>query len=124
MKRAINGDVLSFLNKDGIAVATMTETIGDNSMCSVVLSGKINNENSYDIADELLALVSTGNGLTLDIGSLDYMSYTFADLLVQIEVQMEKTSWESVPILNMPVNIYNTLREQGCISSLDYTLKE
>ena len=73
---------------------------------------------------------NAGNGpepiewIILDMSDTTYVSNTFAEMMVQLQIRMERTEFESMPIQNMPQEIYRFLKERGCITSLDYELKE
>ena len=124
MKRIANSEGISFLDDKEQPVASLTEEKKDDNTWMIQLKGNITNECAADIADELFALISTDNGIILDMGETQYVSGSFADLLVQLQIRMEKTGFDSMPIRNMPEEIFNSLKEYGCIYSLDYELKE
>ena len=124
MKRNVSGDTLSFLDDGGKTTAELTEQKKEDNVWLVRLKGSIGNDCAYDVADELLAIASVGNGIILDMSDTTYVSNTFAEMLVQLQIRMERTEFESMPIQNMPQEIYRFLKERGCITSLDYELKE
>ena len=124
MKRIAEGGALKFLDDRGNTAAELLEEKKDSNVWQITLKGSIGNDCAYDVADELFALISTGNGVILDMTDTTYISNTFAELLVQLQIRMEDTDFESMPIQNMPQEIYHSLKERGCITSLDYELKE
>ena len=124
MKGNVSGDTLSFLDDGGKTTAELTEQKKEDNVWLVRLKGSIGNDCAYDVADELLAIASVGNGIILDMSDTTYVSNTFAEMLVQLQIRMERTEFESMPIQNMPQEIYRFLKERGCITSLDYELKE
>ncbi len=124
MKRNVSGDTLSFLDDGGKTTAELTEQKKEDNVWLVRVEGSIGNDCAYDVADELLAIASVGNGIILDMSDTTYVSNTFAEMLVQLQIRMERTEFESMPIQNMPQEIYRFLKERGCITSLDYELKE
>lgn len=125
MKRVANREGISFFDDQEQLVASLIEDKKDDHTWMIHLKGNIINECAHDIADELFALISTNNGIILDMSETNYVSGTFAELLVQLQVRMEKTEFESMPIQNMPEEIFHSLKEEhGCIYSLDYELKE
>ena len=124
MKRSVKGSAVSFTDDIGKLIAQLTEEKKEDKVWQARLSGSVTNECANDIADELYAIISVNNGIILDMSDTQYVSSTFAELLVQLQVRMEKTEFESMPIQNMPVEIYRSLKEGGCITSLDYELKE
>lgn len=124
MKRIVQGDTLSLADGDGTVAAQVYEKLEENGICVVSLSGSINNEGAYDVGDELMALASAGKGIVLDMSGLTYLSNALAELLVRMQIRMEQTEYETMLIRNMPAEIYQMLKKQGCITSLDYELKE
>lgn len=124
MKRIVNGDSLQFKDEKDNIVAELIEKRTGKDIWSVYIKGTINNDCAYDISDELFALISAENGIILDMSETTYVSSTFAEMLVQLQIKMENTDFESMPIQNMPPEIFRSLKEKGCIMSLDYELKE
>ena len=124
MKRIVTGDSLKFLDDRGNAVAELVEQRMENNVWSMQLKGSISNDCAYDVSDELFALISADNGIILDMSDTTYVSNTFAEMLVQLQIKAENTDFESIPIQNMPLEIFRSLKERGCITSLDYELKE
>ncbi len=124
MKRIVMGDSLQFMDDNGQAVVEVIEKKLENNVWLVHLKGTITNELAYDVADELFALISVKNGIVLDMSETSYVSSAFAEMLVQLQIKMENTDYESMPIQNMPSEIFRSLKERGCITSLDYELKE
>ena len=124
MKRIANEDSLQLMDDRGNTVAEMVEKKKEDNLLLVYLKGALGNECAYDVSDELLALISVGNGIILDMSETTYISSTFAEMLVQLQIKMENTDFESMPIQNMPAEIYHSLKANGCIASLDYELKE
>lgn len=124
MRRVVNGNTLKFLDANGNAVVELAEKKANNSICLIQIKGSISNDCAYDVSDELFALISVGQGIILDLSETTYVSSTFAEMLVQLQIKLENTVFESMPIQNMPHEIYVSLKERGCITSLDYELKE
>ena len=124
MKKIIRDDGISFIEDGGKTIVSISEQAKEKNVWEIKLSGSVSNDCAYDIADELFAIISVGNGIILDIGEAVYLSSTFAEQLVQLQIRMEKTDFESMPIINMPTSILKVLKSQGCITSLDYELKE
>ena len=124
MKRIISSDTLRLLDGSGKAVAELMEQKKENNVWLVRLKGSVSSDCAYDVADELFALISVGNGIILDMSDTAYISDTFAEMLVQLQIKAENTDFESMPIQNMPSEIYQSLKKRGCITSLDYELKE
>ena len=124
MKRNVSGDTLSFLDDSGNTAAELTEQKKEDNVWLIKIKGSIGNDCAYDVADELLAIASVGNGIILDMSDTTYVSNPFAEMMVQLQIRMERTEFESMPIQNMPQEIYRFLKERGCITSLDYELKE
>ena len=124
MKRIVNGNSLRFVDDNGGTVAELVENRAENNVWLVHLKGSISNDCAYDVSDELFALISVENGIILDMSETTYVSSTFAEMLVQLQIKMENTDFESMPIQNMPSEIFRSLKERGCITSLDYELKE
>ena len=63
-------------------------------------------------------------GIILDMNDTVYISDAFANLLIQLQIRLENTDYESLPIQNMPKTVYQDLKDHGYIASLDYELKE
>ncbi len=124
MKRNVSGDSLGFLDDSGNTAAELTEQKKEDNVWLIKLKGSIGNDCAYDVADELFAIASVGNGIILDMSDTTYVSNTFAEMMVQLQIRMERTEFESMPIQNMPQDIFRFLKERGCITSLDYELKE
>lgn len=124
MNRIVNGNSLRFVDDNGGTVAELVENRAENNVWLVHLKGSISNDCAYDVSDELFALISVENGIILDMSETTYVSSTFAEMLVQLQIKMENTDFESMPIQNMPSEIFRSLKERGCITSLDYELKE
>ena len=124
MKRMVRGDSLRFLDDNGNTVAELVEKKADNNTWIISIRGSVSNDCAYDISDELFAVISAGRGIILDMGETTYVSSTFAEMLVQLQIRMESTDFESMPIRNMPSGVFQSLKERGCITSLDYELKE
>ena len=124
MKRTVTADSLQFMDPDGNTVAELAEKKLEDDVWMIQLKGSIGNDCAYDVSDELFALISAGNGIILDMSETTYVSSSFAELLVQLQIRMENTEYESMPIQNMPKQIFRSLQERGCITSLDYELKE
>ena len=124
MKRIVSENTLTFLNDSGNIVAELIEEKKEDDVWLVYLKGSVGNDCAYDIADELFALISVDAGIILDMSDTDYVSDTFADLLIQLQIRLEKTDYESLPIQNMPKAVYQSLKDHSYITSLDYELKE
>ena len=124
MNRIVNDNSLRFVDDNGTTVAELVENRAENNVWLVHLKGSICNDCAYDVSDELFALISVENGIILDMSETTYVSSTFAEMLVQLQIKMENTDFESMPIQNMPSEIFRSLKEKGCITSLDYELKE
>ncbi len=124
MQRIVTKNSLQFADDNGNAFAELVEEKTDSDVWRIHIKGSINNDCAYDVSDELFALVSTGNGIILDMSETAYISSTFAEMLVQLQIKLENTGFESMPIENMPSEIFRSLKERGCITSLDYELKE
>ena len=124
MNRIVNDGSLRFVDDNGSTIAELVENRAENNVWLVHLKGSISNDCAYDISDELFALISVENGIILDMSETTYVSSTFAEMLVQLQIKMENTDFESMPIQNMPSEIFRSLKERGCITSLDYELKE
>lgn len=124
MKRVVNSNGLKFLDENGNAVVELIENKKDNEVWLIQVKGSISNECAYDVSDELFAIISVGQGIILDLGETTYVSSSFAEMLVQLQIKLENTAFESMPIQNMPPEIFRSLKERGCITSLDYELKE
>ena len=124
MKRIVTGDSLKFVDDGGKEIAELEEQKKEKDVWLIRLKGSISNDCAYDAADELFALISVGNGIILDMADTAYISDTFSERLVQLQIEMEGTEFESMPIQNMPQAIYRSLKELGRIASLDYELKE
>lgn len=124
MRKNIRHDGISFTDDSGKTIASISEHAKEEKVWRIKLNGSVNNDCAYDIADELFALISVGNGIILDMSDTVYLSSTFAEQLVQLQIHMENTDFESMPIINMPAEVFQTLKTQGCITSLDYELKE
>ena len=122
MTRTVAGNALIFRSENG-NTTKMIEEKKDN-VWLIQLQGSIGNDCAYDIADELFALISVNQGVVLDMNDTTYISSTFAELMVQLQIRMEKTDFDTMPIKNMPKPIFQSLKEMGCIYSLDYELKE
>lgn len=124
MKRRVNGDSLQFIDDNGNVVAELVEIRTEKNVWMIHLKGSVSNDCAYDVSDELFALISVENGIILDMSETTYVSSTFAEMLVQLQIKMENTEFESMPIQNMPPEVFRSLKERGCITSLDYELKE
>lgn len=123
MKRAVTENSLAMIDEKGNVVAELKEQKRED-LWLVHLNGSVGNDCSYDIEDELFALVSLGYGLILDMSETTYVSDTFAKVLIRLQIRMENSDYESMPIQNMPSTVYQALKERGYIASLDYELKE
>ena len=124
MNKIVNDNSLRFVDDNGSTVAELVENRAENNIWLVYLKGSISNDCAYDVSDELFALISVENGIILDMSETTYVSSTFAEMLVQLQIKMENTDFETMPIQNMPSVIFRSLKERGCITSLDYELKE
>lgn len=124
MRRVVNNNVLKFIDENGNAVVELVENKTDNDVWLIQIKGSISNDCAYDVSDELFAIISIGQGIILDLSETTYISSTFAEMLVQLQIKLESTDFESMPIQNMPPEIFRSLKERGCITSLDYELKE
>ena len=124
MRKCIRHDGMVFTDDDERIIVSISEQAKEENVWRIKLSGSITNDCAYDIADELFALISVGNGIILDMNDTVYLSNTFAEQLVQLQIRLENTDFESMPIINMPAEIFKSLKKQGCITSLDYELKE
>lgn len=122
MTRTLAGNALIFQSENGNTTKMIEEKKGN--IWLIQLQGSLGNDCAYDIADELFALISVNEGFVLDMNDTTYVSSTFAELMVQLQIRMEKTEFDTMPIKNMPKNVFQALKELGCIYSLDYELKE
>jgi len=124
MKRFVSPNELRILDDQERMICGMTEKCDGGEMCTVALKGALTHECAYDLEDELLALISVGKGITFDMAETESISGTFAKLLVSVQARLDETSFEAKPIQNMPKEICESLRKIGCLSSLEYELKE
>ena len=124
MKKIVSGDTLKFFNDAGSAGAEMQEEKTDDHVWLVRLKGSMGNECAYDIADEMFALASAGNGIILDMNDTTHVSESFCKELVKLEIKMEKTDFESLPIQNMPREIYHAFEERGYHTLFEIEMKE
>ncbi len=124
MQKVVTTDNVRLVDAQGNMIAEMNEIQKENDIWLIELVGSIPNDCAYDIADELYAFISVDNGIVLDMNKVEYISSTFANLLVKLQARMEETRFESLPIQNMPNEVFQYLKTQGCAALLDYELKE
>ncbi len=124
MKRIVRADVVRFVEENGATTAEMTERPGEKGVYNVQLRGSVNNECAFDVADELFSLYAAGKGIVIDMNDVAYLSSAFMEQLIRLQIKLEQTDYETMPIQNLPLKIFESLRDQGFITSLDYEMKE
>ena len=122
MQRIYTEDGIRFLKDDGTEQGLIRETAGENGM-SVELSGSFPAETAADLWDELAALAVAGQGITLDMKQLKYLSISAMNALLQVEKRLEARN-DCLLLQHMPRKIYEEFRKKGMHELFEIEVEE
>ena len=107
-------------SQDGTDVLTMTEEPEEEyGRLKIALSGMLNHATVPGFCDELAALISVKEKVTLDMANLSYIDPSGIDALVKIEQQIEESDPDGYLLLTaVPEKISDSLQKVGAADLL------
>ena len=114
-----DSDVIHFLQGQN-DILTMAETTDEKSgRMQIILSGKLNHDTVPGFCDELSALISVKEKITLDMKNLTYIDPSGISTLVRLQQQIEQMNPEEYLLLtSVPEAIENSFKKVGATDLL------
>lgn len=121
MERIYQTDGILF-QKDGVEVAKIQEVIGDELVC-MTLSGSFSSDIANDLLDEMMALISVGKGIELNLAEVLHFAPTVNRVLLAVENRLEE-SGKIMRMVHVPESIYQSFRKSGMHELFEMELKK
>ena len=96
--RSVEEDALIIRNQTGETILRIEEKM-ENESAAVLLYGSIPLDLAHDFEDELIAVISTCNDVTLDCSDLKFISHTAMESLLNVQKAMEQKTEASCSLL-------------------------
>lgn len=94
-------------------VLRINEEIID-QMCLVTITGELLSSTTNDFFDEMAALVSVGESIRIDFEKVTYMSSSYMQSLLRIQLMMDKRNkGQELCLFKIPDKIYKDFEETG-----------
>lgn len=85
----------------------------------VSLGGRLKSAYVHEFSDELLALVSIGMNLILDLSAVTYISSSFMKALLAVQQTIDKKDAVELKLIQLPDHIYDEFEKTGFSELLD-----
>lgn len=110
----IDASSVIHFTEDGIDFFTMTEEIDEKvKTVTVSLSGKMTGSLSLDFADEIVALISVGYSIVLNMAEVKYISNSCLQMLLNIQKRIDELRKSSLTIKNITPEIFEKFESAG-----------
>ena len=110
MQKIFSEDAIRYLDLDQ-EVASIREEITEGKT-TIFLTGTMNSETANDLADEMTALIISGQEMQLNMEGVSYLASSVMEALLQMEKKLEEKG-KFLQILRMPQKIYDEFRARG-----------
>ena len=117
MIRSTNQNELVFMTDAGDEIARITEKL-EKHIAVLTLSGTLNTELSFDLGDELKALLMTGCHVTLDMQAVTHLSAPIGSVLLNSQNDAEHYG-KRLLLRHVPACVMETLKANNLRYSLD-----
>lgn len=105
--RTVDGNLLRIKgNQKSLEICAVLEQ----DTAILQLTGSVTAELDHELADEILAFVSTGKNVRLDLKNLEHISNTFQRKLVEIQNEYIERSGVEMELFNVPAKLYERFK--------------
>ena len=122
MIRSMTDNEILYTQEDGAEIARMKEEL-QQTTALVTLSGALTTELSYDLGDELKALLMTGCHVRLDMQQVTRISAAIGDILLKTQHDAEHYHKRLV-LCRVSEAVVKTLKSSNLYYSLDIETEE
>ncbi len=121
MEKEFGEGVISFV-EDGVKKAAIYEQEEGNGIL-VRLEGAMNRETANTLRNELSARILSGQKISVDLSGVTYLSASVMDILLQEEIKQE-SSGKTIPLKQMPQQIYDSFKARGMHELFEIEVKQ
>lgn len=121
MQRLYQEDQIAFV-KDGAEIARICEMLTDDTV-EIALFGAFSSELANDLFDELMALITVGKGIEMNLGGVTHISPTVNRIFLEIEKKLE-VSGKIMRMTHVPELIYREFRRNGMYELFEMELEK
>lgn len=116
-ERRMNGENLEIYS-DGKLVLTLQEKLTDDVM-HMKVSGEIRNDVAHDFEDEMMAIFSVCNNVTLDLGGVTYMASLAMRTLLSVQQLIDENDNATLIITNLSAPAKEMFESSGFLEILN-----
>ena len=113
--RKIEDDVITFFQDDE-EILWLKETLKEDTV-TIAIGGSLISETKNVFLDELLALVSVGMNLELDMKEVKHVSAGFMQVLIRVELEIEKIN-KQMKIRHLTPEVETIFEKTGAMDLL------
>jgi len=101
--RIVDGDLLRVIGR-AESLEVYTEINGNTAIMHLV--GSVTKDIEENLADEILALISVGRNIRIDLEKLEYISISFQTRLIEIQRKYVERAGVELELFNVPHSMY------------------
>jgi len=116
--RKIVGDTLLISDDTGASLLEINERIVNDDLV-INVSGDIKSEIAHEFEDELLAALTTGNSVVVDLSSVNYISSAGLRALLSAQQMVDELGKSSFYIQNLTKNVIEIFRTNGFLDLVE-----
>ena len=110
MQKIFSEDSIRFTEQDQ-EIAAIREETGEGKV-TFFLTGSLNSETANDLADEMAAMIISGQEILLNMEEVTYLASSVMEALLRMEKKLEEKG-KFMQILRMPQKIYDDFKARG-----------
>ena len=110
--RRINGNLLEICDAAGNAMLTLEEQMQGDMFC-IYASGEIRNEAAYELEDEIMAALSVGKSVAIEMSNVTYIASVALHCLSAVQQKAAISENADLVLVNLSPQVQTIFEEAG-----------
>lgn len=111
LTRKIEGDSIIFY--DGITEVLSVKETEHDDMITVEMKGELRGDTAHEIQDELIALVTVGLNIAVDVSGVTYVAPTVQHVFLRAQQKIDAIGKGSLVLTGLSDQIYHEFEKTG-----------
>lgn len=109
--REIEGDTITYFSNQK-KIFWIKETLNEDSV-NVFIGGELLSETTHEFQDEIMALVSVGMDIIIDLSDVTYIAASYMQALLKIQISIDQNGKGNMKLKNLPLPIQSDFDKTG-----------